>query len=209
MPYFTTGLEGLLEKVAGGVVMPPVPRSAPKAAPRPASPAAPGAPPKAAPKPAAPTSAGPTAPQPAAAAAPQAAAAPKAQPGYENTPQMQAAADKLKQRNAQRRSASPADQMQASSDANDAFMKTYDITPQPASSDMTAPGAPGNAGPMQAGPGRFRRTLGRVGKGVGLGVGVAALGAGWAAHRQQKEDDKVRGLAYAPISGTGGTTGMY
>jgi len=196
MSYFTTGLEGLMEKVAltaarvGGAPRPaPVHPQAnhPQYAARMARRQGPQAP------------AGGTVPLPGKVPS----AAPKAQPGYENTPQMQAAADKLKQRGAQRRSASPADRMQASSDANDAFMKKYDIKPAAPSSAAPAPAAPaatatGVAAPKA--PGGLRRGLKRFGIGAGVGLGAMALGTGWALKKEHDRDKEQRGLAYAPMT---------
>ncbi len=87
MPYFHTGLEALLEKIAAPLPMP-------RAIPRPKPSAAPGGAPKPPPKVTPPAPGGPAAPKPAAPAAPKPAAG-KAQPGYPLTPAEKAQAAKL------------------------------------------------------------------------------------------------------------------
>jgi hypothetical protein len=61
-------------------------------------------------------------------------------------------------------------------------------------------------------PGRVRQGARNAGRNLALGagatLGLGALGAGWAAHKQHEEDDKLRGVAYAPMSGTPGTSFM-
>ena len=53
------------------------------------------------------------------------------------------------------------------------------------------------------------RNLGRgLGYGTAAALGLGTLGAGWALSKQHEEDDKQRGVAYAPMSGTPGTSFM-
>lgn len=45
--------------------------------------------------------------------------------------------------------------------------------------------------------------------GTGAGLGAATLGAGWLAKKEHDRDLQHQGLAYAPVSGTAGTSGLY
>jgi len=59
------------------------------------------------------------------------------------------------------------------------------------------------------GPPKARKGMGRLGKGLLLGGGLAAAGTGYAIHKEHQRDQQHRGLAYAPMSGTIGTSGLY
>ena len=85
------------------------------------------------------------------------------------------------------------------------------LTPTPTETDTTkAIQASGNDTPSGAEEARKRWGIGkRVGVGVGAGLGLATAGGLYAAHRERQEDQKYRGLAYSPMAGTAGTSGLY
>lgn len=130
----------------------------------------------------------------------QVAKPPEAAPGYKLSPEEEAHAAKLK-------TMSPEQRRSALGLSRDQDAASLGITPEMvASAGKPTPAAPTPPGVLQ----RFGHGAKRFGKGLGYGLAGTALLAGgagaWALNKQKEEDDQRRGVAWAPMQGTPGTS---